>query len=232
MLQKLVKNKGYPCKVSGNNHKLGDYPITQDNALSPQERRHSGAWAVILHLVSQANWNEGAWDLGQRGHCTARGLRVGPLAARPNTCRCVHLSHLTSQCLFVLSFWRETNTTRVSVFMASSRAGGGCTRGAEQTVFRTAYKVSGYVSVKKRSPLDFPEGVQTHHFWKLRLLRIQPGLDEGKGSVLGVNSQLPPSELWFHLPNSFSSSAFRPSFSHSSQHTAAIHATPPTHLQL
>ena len=30
MLQKLVKNKGYPCKVSGNNHKLGDYPITQD----------------------------------------------------------------------------------------------------------------------------------------------------------------------------------------------------------
>lgn len=55
MLEKLVKNKGHPCKVNGNNHKLGDYPITQDNALSPQERRHSGASVVILYLVSQTN---------------------------------------------------------------------------------------------------------------------------------------------------------------------------------
>ena len=48
---------------------------------------------------------------------------------------------------------------------------------------------------------------------------------EGKGSVLGANSQLPPSELWFHLPNFFSSSTFPPSFSHSNQSTAAINVT-------
>lgn len=46
----------------------------------------------------------------------------------------------------------------------------------------------------------FLEACRPHHFWKMRLLRMQLGLKEGKGSVLGANSQLPPSELWFHLP--------------------------------
>ena len=57
----------------------------------------------------------------------------------------------------------------------------------------------------------FLEACRPHHFWKMRLLRMQLGLREGKGSVLGANSQLPPSELWFHLPNFFSSSTFLPS---------------------
>lgn len=71
----------------------------------------------------------------------------------------------------------------------------------------------------------FLEACRPHYFWKMRLLRMQPGLKEGKGSVLGANSQLPPSELWFHLPNFFSSSTFPPSFSHSNQSTAAINVT-------
>ena len=74
----------------------------------------------------------------------------------------------------------------------------------------------------------FLEVCRPHHFWKMWLLRMQPGLKEGKGSVLGANSQLPPSELWFHLPNFFSSSTFPPSLSHSNQHTAAILVTPLT----
>lgn len=108
---------------------------------------------------------------------------------------------------------------RVSVFTAFSRAEEGCARGAEQTIFWMAYKVSVRLFLsEERIPSEFS-------FWKMRLLRMQPGLKEGKGSVLGANSQLPPSELWFHLPNFFSSSTFPPSFSHSNQSTAAINVT-------